>query len=113
MTRPFFRLATATVTLVIGFALAPGHAQPSTDFRLGTAIEATEAERSITIAADTRWANVRQGEAIRFVSGQNTFGWKFDGTHSAVDLARIAPARFLAHPFTVYVAPSLQGRRAN
>ncbi|MEO7940382.1 MAG: CzcE family metal-binding protein, partial [Burkholderiaceae bacterium] len=67
----------------------------------------------ITIAADTPWANVREGESIRFVAGQSEFGWKFDGTRSAIDLMRIAPAGVLARPVTVYVAPTANGRRSN
>lgn len=110
MKHPSF--ATAIVALGLACALPAGIAQ-SVDFRLGTAIAAEQAERSITIAADTRWANVQQGEAIRFVSGANAFGWKFDGSRSAIDLARIAPAGFVDRPLMVYVTPSHQGRRAN
>lgn len=80
-------------------------ASAAADFRLGTAIDAAQAERSITIAADARWANVDQGEAIRFVSGSNVFGWKFDGTRSAIDLSQVAPAGFIGRPFMVYVKP--------
>lgn len=104
--------AMALAILTLGCALPVSHAQ-SADFRLGTAIEAAQAERSITIGADTRWANVKQGEAIRFVSGQASFGWRFDGSRSAVDLMQVAPAGFLDRPFTVYVARTHQGRSAN
>jgi hypothetical protein len=103
-------LAIASLSLVC--AIPVSHAQ-SVDFRFGTAIEATQAERSITIGPDTRWANVKHGESIRFVSGQQSFGWKFDGTRSAVDLTRVAPAGFLDRPFMVYVAPTAYGRKAN
>ncbi len=93
-------------------ALPLGHAQAA-DFRLGTAIEATQAERSITIGTDTRWANVKQGESIRFVSGQASFGWRFDGSRSAVDLMQVAPAGFVDRPVMVYVTRMHQGRSAN
>lgn len=112
MRYPFSRNAGATVTLGIACALSLGQAQ-SADFRLGAAIEAAQAERSITITPDARWANVKQGESVRFISGQRSFGWKFDGTLSAFDLATVAPADFFGRPFVVYVAPTPQGRRAN
>lgn len=115
MTHLSSRIAAMAMTLAVACALplsTVAHAQ-SADFRLGTAIKATQAERSITIVPGTRWANVKQGEAIRFLSGQNTFGWKFDGTRSAVDLATVAPAGFVTGPFMVYVAPASHGRRAN
>lgn len=112
MTRPLSRLAAATMVLGLAMALVPGPVHAA-DFRFGSAIDAAQTERSITIAADTRWANVQHGESIRFVSGQAAFGWKFDGTRDAVDLALIAPAGFLARPFMVYVAPPPHGRRGN
>ena len=112
MRYPFSRSAGATVALAIACALSLGQAQ-SADFRLGTAIEAAQAERSIMIRPDTRWANVKQGESVRFISGQYSFGWKFDGTLSAVDLSAVAPADFVGRPFMVYVTPTPQGRRAN
>ena len=104
------RPALACLPLVFGVSSALAQA---TDFHLGSAIAASQAERSIAIAADTRWANVRQNESIRFVAAQAEFGWRFDGSRSAVDLAQIAPAGFLAHPFIVYVAPTASGRRGN
>ena len=110
MKRPLPVMALAIVSLAC--ALPVSHAQ-SADFRLGTAVEATQAERSITIGADTRWANVKHGETIRFVSGQKTFGWRFDGSRSAVDLMQVAPAGFVDRPLMVYVARTHQGRRAN
>lgn len=111
MTRPYYRMAAAWL---LGLACAlPLHLAQAADFWFGSAIQPELAERSITIAPDTRWANVKQGESIRFVSGASQFGWKFDGSLSAIDLAKLAPAGFIARPFMVYVAPSAQGRRAD
>ncbi len=111
MTRPSYRIAAAWV---LGLACAmPLQLAQAAGFWFGSAIPAEQAERSITITPDTRWANVKQGESIRFVSGANVFGWKFDGSLSAIDLAKLAPAGFIARPFMVYVAPSAQGRRAD
>ena len=76
---------TTLTTLVL---VHPASWAQTSDFRLGTAIAASQAERSITIAADTRWVNVHQGELIRFVAGQAEFGWKFDGSACSFDLMR-------------------------
>ena len=105
-------LATASVALVMACAWPASQAQ-SVDFRLGSAIEASHAQRSIIIVADTRWANAKHGESIRFVSGASEFGWKFDGTVSNLDLSKLAPAGFLARPFTVYVASPVNIRGGN
>ena len=82
-------------------------------FKLGSTADTSQAERTIMIGADTRWANVRHGESIRFISGQQAFVWKFDGSVSSFELTRVAPAGFLDRPFTVYVASELNGRNAN
>ena len=82
-------------------------------FRLGGAVDASQAERTITIGPETRWANVRHGESVRFVSGQAAFVWKFDGSASSFDLRRVAPAGFLNRPFMVYVARPPNGRHAS
>lgn len=103
----------SSVAFVAMACAVPAVLAQSTDFRFGSAIPASQAERTITIDAKTPWANVREGESIRFVAGPSEFGWKFDGTRSAIELMRIAPAGMLAHPLTVYVAPSAQGRRSN
>jgi Heavy-metal resistance protein CzcE len=107
-----FPSLTHLVGLGLAGALSLAHAQ-SADFRFGSAIDAAQAERSITIAADTRWANVTQGESIRFVSGANVFGWKFDGTHSAVDLSKLAPAGFVERPLMVYIKREYRGPGSN
>jgi hypothetical protein len=82
-------------------------------YKLGGAVDASQAERSITIGPETRWANVHYGESVRFVSGQQAFVWKFDGSASSFDLTRVAPAGFMDRPFMVYVASARNGQSAN
>ena len=104
--------SSALAALALTCALPASWAQ-TPPFRLGGAVDASQAERTITIGPETPWANVRHGESIRFVSGQNAFVWKFDGSANSLDLMRVAPAGFLNRPVMVYVAPSSHGRRAN
>lgn len=101
---------TALTTLVLA---QPASWAQTSDLRLGSSIPVSQAERSITIEADTRWANVRQGESIRFVVGAAEFGWRFDGRAHSFDLMQVAPAGSLTRPLTVYVASSSKGRSGN
>lgn len=104
--------STAFAALALTCALPASWAQ-TPPFWLGSTVDASQAERTITIAPKTRWANVRHGESVRFVSGQDAFVWRFDGSANSLDLTQVAPAGFLSRPFMVYVAPSSNGRRAN
>ncbi len=104
-------LIAATVALALASIPAMSRAQ-STGFVLGSAIAPAQAERSIVIGPDTRWANVQQGESIRFVAGQREFAWRFDGSAMSFDLLRVAPTDFLSRSLRVYVAQS-GGRRSN
>jgi len=103
------RLVTAAATLAL--VLSTSALAQTPDFRFGSSVPATQAERSIVIGPDTRWANVKRDETIRFVVGDREFGWRFDGTASSVDLMRVAPG-LVNRPLTAYVAPT-PGRRAN
>ena len=70
-----------------------------------------EAQRTIGLASDTRWVNVNQDEAVRFVAGGIEFAWRFDGTGlRPFDLRSIAPAGALAQPVTVYIRPRVMAR---
>lgn len=85
----------------------PAVAQDSANRMLGTAIPATQAQRTVSVAAGTRWVNVNPGESIRFVVGATEFGWKFDGpAPRTIDLRSIAPAAVVTTPVTVYLAGS-------
>jgi hypothetical protein len=73
----------------------------------GAPAPSTAASRVLPLHASTRWLNVTQNETVRIQRGDRFFDWTFSTwtTHS-FDLARIAPAGFVA-PATVqvYVAP--------
>lgn len=92
-----------------GAALAVGGDTPA--YLLGSAVPDGVVERRIEINADTRWANVKQGESVLFVVGAQSFGWKFDGLPRSFDLQRIAPPGVLGRPLTVYVTPKVDSRR--
>ncbi|SRR5712692_8073252 len=74
----------------------------------GEPAQAPSAERTITVTADTKWVNVNHYEVVRFVSNGREFTWYFDGVVQPrpFDLMQIAPAGFVDHGVTVYVAPS-------
>jgi hypothetical protein len=77
---------------------------PSTERAIYTAL----ADRTITVTGDTKWVNVNHYEVVRFVSNGREFTWYFDGVAQPrpFNLTEIAPAGFLNHSVTVYVAPS-------
>ena len=73
---------------------------------LGTVVPDTAVARSIVIGPDTRSVNVTGGEIIRFIVGERSFGYSFDGslTVTRFDLRRVAPAGLLLQPVTAYIA---------
>jgi len=72
---------------------------------LGTSAEPSVASRTITITPNTNYVNVTSGETIKFVVGDKTFAWRFNGPsrHSEIDLNKIAPAGVLDHTVKVYI----------
>jgi len=77
---------------------------PSTERAIITAI----ADRTINVTGDTKWVNVNHYEVVRFAANGREFTWYFDGVAQPrpFNLADIAPAGFVDHNVTVYVAPS-------
>jgi hypothetical protein len=82
--------------------------EPAQAPSLERAIVTAVAGRTITIDDKTKWVNVQHFEVVRFVSNGREFTWYFDGVAQPgpFDLAQIAPAGFVDHGVTVYVAPS-------
>jgi len=82
--------------------------EPAQAPSLERAIVTAVAGRTITITGNTRWVNVTHYEVVRFVSNGREFTWYFDGVAQPrpFGLAEIAPAGFVDHRVTVYVAPS-------
>jgi len=112
--KPLFRsiavLTLSAASLSAGAALKPTdlfgeRAQAPSSER---AIYTAAAERTITIDDKTKWVNVNHYEVIRFASNGSEFTWYFDGLAQpgAFDLMQIAPAGFVNHGVTVYVAPT-------
>lgn len=104
-----FSRITAAATLLVSLTVC---AQSRPAWELGTQVPVAEAQRTITLTSDTRWVNVNQDEAVRFVAGGTEFGWRFDGTGlRPFDLRSIAPAGAAGQPVTVYIRPrvSLRG----
>ena len=62
-------------------------------------------DQVVTINANTRWANVHQGDTVKFVAGGQSFAWRFETPKLAVNLQDIAPAGAIDHKIFVYVAP--------
>jgi len=78
---------------------------------LGTAVSpATSryADREVVITPEIRAVNIVHFDTIKFVSGNESFIWKFDGvsTLSTIKLSKIAPPGILDHEVTVYIAKS-------
>ncbi|PFH10452.1 heavy-metal resistance protein CzcE [Collimonas sp. PA-H2] len=73
---------------------------------LGDPAVVTAATRTIVITPDTSYVNVTGGEIIRFVVGDKSFAWNFDGADylEKFDLNQTAPPGMLDHKVIAYVA---------
>lgn len=79
---------------------------------LGDPIPVTAADKTIEILPETKWVNVVSGENIKFVVGDQAFGWAFNVPHtlSSFDLQRVAPPGVLNRPVDVYIEISVRDR---
>lgn len=92
----------AALSSVPAFA-APTHHFANGECFYGQASEAAAAARTVTLTASGQF-NAVYGEVLRFVSGDQSFTWQFNGLDGrAVDLQQIAPAGFDARGAVVYV----------
>jgi len=103
-------LTLSAASLSAGAALKPTdlYGEPAQAPSLERAIITAVADRTITIDDKTKWVNVNHYEVVRFASNGQEFTWYFDGLAQPrpFDLAQIAPAGFVNHSVTVYVAPT-------
>jgi hypothetical protein len=80
---------------------------------MGEAVSPSQATEVITIGPDTKYVNVRDDDAVKFVDAQTgkSFAWDFDTpTWKNLELSKIAPAGFLAgKDVEVYVADPQEG----
>ncbi|PUA16936.1 CzcE family metal-binding protein [Glaciimonas sp. PCH181] len=97
----------AVIALLSGSISAFAGSLPRIDL-LGDAMPASAATRTIVITPSTKFVNVTGGERVRFVAGDKTFGWNFDGALqvTSFDLNRIVPANVLDHEVVAYVTPN-------
>ena len=67
-----------------------------------------QADRNIALKAGKKFANVTQGETVKFTSGDKSFTWKFDtlGTPN-FQLADIAPTDFETNNVRIYVGENM------
>ncbi len=92
--------------LAFSLALLSGsvHAANSSDY--GIATNAVPADRQLELTPGARYANVTNGESVRFVAGDQSFVWHFATLHSetSVNLGEIAPKNWPLPSVRVYVA---------
>src|SRR5262249_40720217 len=110
-------LATTMLYFGTAFALPPGSQE-----WLGTPADNLQAGRVIRVTPSTRWGNVNENETVRFVVGDQSFAWQFNGSRGAFPrgplrpsgvfaLANSAPSGVVSHPVNVYVgADPLEGQ---
>ena len=91
-------------TVLTGSALAD--AGERTALLGGPASPEDPVNKVVAINAGTRWANVNQGETVKFIVGDKSFAWHFETPKLAVNLAEIAPAGTIDRTIYVYVAPN-------
>jgi hypothetical protein len=97
----------AVVTLLMSAVALPAvAATDSTEF-LGASAPSSSARQEIRIKPDTKYVNVVGGDIVKFVVGEKTFTWNFNGGRNfgSFDLNQVAPAGLLDRPLTVYIAP--------
>ncbi|MBK4734926.1 CzcE family metal-binding protein [Noviherbaspirillum pedocola] len=101
---PWF--ATAILSVCTATVAAPA-ARPDL---YGNSVAPAAAQRSVVISPATRFVNVKGGETVRFVAGDQTFAWHFNiaSNVSAIDLRMIAPPGLIDRKVMVYVAPDLR-----
>lgn len=75
---------------------------------LGDSVPVSAATRTIIITPDTKYVNVTGGETVKFVVGDKSFAWSFDGSTvvPAFDLNRTAPPSVLDHKVRAYIEPN-------
>jgi hypothetical protein len=75
---------------------------------LGDPAPAASNARVVVITPETTSVNITHFDTIKFVSGNESFIWCFNGVSllSEIDLSRIAPPGMLDHEVRIYIAKS-------
>jgi len=99
-------IVAAVLTLFVGSASA----QPDKYVRLlGDSVPPSGyASRVVVITPETTEINITHFDTIKFISGNESFIWCFNGvsTLSEIDLNRVAPPGMLDHLVQVFIAKS-------
>ncbi|WP_167541116.1 CzcE family metal-binding protein [Janthinobacterium agaricidamnosum] len=106
----FTRLSIAAAAALLSSAMllpgaqAAGPTGTAADF--GSLVSDSTPARQITIDAQTRSVNVKDGETVKFNVGGKSFVWHFETFHDAldVDLSLIAPAGIKVDGIVAYIA---------
>lgn len=70
----------------------------------GSSQTGQQAERVVNVDKSARTIGVNYGETVKFVDGDKSFTWTFNGLGGRnVELSRIAPAGFMTHGLGVSV----------
>jgi hypothetical protein len=93
--------------LLTAACASPDGSMVRRDF-LGDPAPVSAATRTIVITPDTRYVNVVGGDIVKFVVGDKSFAWHFDGAQHVApfDLSQTAPPGILDHKVTAYVEPN-------
>jgi hypothetical protein len=74
--------------------------------RWGDPAPTAAAGQTIVIKPDTQYVNVTGGNIVKFVDGDKSFAWNFDGPYGyTFELNRVAPPGVLDHRVMAYVDP--------
>ncbi|MBD8531654.1 MULTISPECIES: CzcE family metal-binding protein [unclassified Massilia] len=93
-------------------ALAPAvyaHDGPHEEMsKLGMTAPIAAATRTVTIAPQTRYVNVNQGDIVKFEVDGKAFAWQFDTERPQgwLDLSLFAPKGTNTHAVQVFVGPN-------
>lgn len=94
------------IPTMVATALCAACSLPPRIDLMGDPAVVTAATRTIVIAPDTTYVNVTGGEIVKFVVGDKSFAWNFDGADylDKFDLNQAAPPGILDHSVIAYVA---------
>jgi hypothetical protein len=95
-----------TLSVLLASATMPAFAADDYTRLMGESVPSGHADRTVVIGSSTSYVNVTNGDVIKFVVGDKTFSWAFNGasTISEIDLNKLTPPGLLDHTVKVYIA---------
>jgi hypothetical protein len=98
-------LFAGTLALILTTATLPSFSADDHANLLGAEAAPSTASRTIVIGPDTAYVNVMHGDIVKFIVGDKTFAWNFNGPAriSEIDLNKIAPPGVLNHVVKAYI----------